>query len=203
MSSTPAKLFLILGPSGVGKGTIINLLREKYPGSFVFPPSATTRLPRPGEKDGETYHFLKRKEFEQKIAEDAFLEWAIVHEENYYGTLKKPIFDALKSGKNVIRELDIQGFESIEDVLERDEFVSIFLLPPSLDVLEERIRARSPLSDTEVAERMRSAERELEKSKACHYRVEAKDGDIEGTFGEVEAIVLKELGYIEKMTNDE
>ena len=187
------KLFLILGPSGVGKGTIIRRIREKYADYFVFPISVTTREPRPGEEPGETYYFLSKDEFQRKIENHEFLEWAIVHEENYYGTLKQPIFDALDAGKNVIRELDIQGFESIATELPYDEFVSIFLLPPSLEILQERIKNRSPLSDAEIRDRMKSAATELGKSEKCHYRVQTVDKDVEGTFADVEKIILREL----------
>lgn len=193
MSNFPGKLFLILGPSGVGKGTIINRFREEYAHQFTFPISVTTRAPRSGEVEGTTYYYISEEEFQQKIQNDEFLEYAIVHGSNYYGTLKKSIFDALKEGKNVIRELDIQGFESISKILDRDEFVSIFLLPPSIELLEKRIRERSVLSDEEVFQRMNSARQELEKSKSCHYKVQTVDLDIDGTFSQVQEIVNKEL----------
>ncbi|MFA6521596.1 MAG: guanylate kinase, partial [Candidatus Gracilibacteria bacterium] len=96
------KFFLILGPSGSGKGTVMNFLKKEF-SQAVFPVSATTRTPRPREKNGEVYNFLTKEDFERKIAAGEFLEWAIVHHDNYYGTLKKPIMDALDAGKMVIR----------------------------------------------------------------------------------------------------
>ncbi len=88
--------------SGSGKGTVIAHLRKVFPDA-VFPLSCTTRSPRPGEKDGEVYHFINKEEFQRRIKAGDILEWAIVHHDNYYGTLKQPILDALKAGKIVIR----------------------------------------------------------------------------------------------------
>lgn len=186
---------MILGPSGVGKGTVIQLLKARYADIFVFPISATTRAPRPGEKDGETYYYISEKDFDAKERAGEFLEWAYVHGKKYrYGTLKEPIFSALNAGKNVVRELDIQGFESINDMLAFDEFVSIFLEPPSLEILRRRIEERSPLSAEEIEKRMASAEYEMAQRHRCHYQVPTKDGDVMGTFADVEKIILQELG---------
>ncbi|MBI5414544.1 guanylate kinase [Candidatus Peregrinibacteria bacterium] len=198
MSIARARLFLIIGPSGVGKGTTVDFLKKNYSQTFVFPVSATTRPPRPGEKEGETYYFLSEEDFRSRIKNDEFLEWAEVHNSYLYGTLKKPIFDAIRDGKNVVRELDIQGFESVQKILPRDEYVSIFLLPPSLEVLERRIRERSPLSDAEVEKRMESAKIELEKSKECHYLVQTVDRDVPGTLRDVLNILKKEIPELEE-----
>ena len=120
------KIFFISGPSGVGKGTLINALRENHT-EFEFPPSCTTRDPRPGEINGKTYFFITKDEFEQKIKNNEFLEYACVHGKNFYGTLKAPLLDPIKNGKIVIREFDVQGFEQARERLPRESFVSIFL----------------------------------------------------------------------------
>ena len=120
------KIFLILGPSGSGKGTVMAYLHQEFKDA-VFPISCTTRSPRPGEHDGDVYYFLNRDEFQKKIDAGEFLEWAKVHNDNMYGTLKKPILDALAAGKIVIREVDMQGVESIVKLLPRDQVVSILL----------------------------------------------------------------------------
>ena len=96
-------LVIISGPSGAGKGTVIQHLKEDYP-EFIYPISHTTREIRPGEKDGEVYHFISKAKFESGIRKGEFLEFARVHKNNYYGTLKKTIVDALKMGKVIIRE---------------------------------------------------------------------------------------------------
>ncbi len=193
MSSPIGKLFLILGPSGVGKGTIIRLLKERYGNDFVFVLSATTRSPRPGEKEGESYYYLSEDDFKEKIQNFDFLEWAVVHEDFYYGTLKKPIYDALNAGKNVIKELDIHGFERLQKVLPSDEYVSIFLLPPSVDILRKRIKERAPISDDELEKRLQSSIREIEKSAECHYLVQTEDTKIEETLHDVLKVFQKEI----------
>lgn len=171
------KLFLILGPSGSGKGTLINELKQKY-SEYVFPISMTSRKMREGETDGDVYHFITKKEFEKKIEKGEFLEWAVVHQDNYYGTLKKPILEGLEQGKVVIRELDIQGFESVRDILDRDQFVSIFIMPKSLENLIARITKRSKISAEEVEKRIESAKIEIKKSKECDYIIPNSDGKL-------------------------
>jgi len=131
-------LFIVSGPSGAGKGTVITALRSAFP-AFVYPISHTTRAIRPGEKDGETYHYISESEFENGIKNGEFLEWAQVHKKNYYGTLKKTIMDALIAGKIVIREVDVQGFNSIRKVVPAKNLVTIFLKAESLQKLISRI----------------------------------------------------------------
>ena len=137
-------LFLISGPSGVGKGTVITALKRKYP-QFVYPISQTTRAMRPGEKDGDVYHFIDQAEFKRGIEAGEFLEWAQVHQQNFYGTLKKPIFDALKAGKVIVREVDRQGFHSIAAVIPKENLETIFLKAESEQKLIERIFKRGEL----------------------------------------------------------
>ena len=104
------KLFLIVGPSGSGKSSVFMTLKDAHP-EYTYPLSATTRRKRKGEKDGDIYHFYTKKAFEKSIEKGDFLEYAVVHQDNYYGLLKKPVMESLKKGETVIREVDIQGFE--------------------------------------------------------------------------------------------
>lgn len=184
------KLFLILGPSGSGKGTVIRYLKEHFP-AFVFPASCTTRVPRPGEREGDIYHFVDRSEFERRIADGEFLEWAVVHGDNYYGTLKRSIMDALESGKTVIREVDMQGVVSIRRLLP-GRSVTIFITTESWDELKRRILARHQESDEELAQRHESFLKEMSFADECDYVVENKRDREEDCFQEVVDIIEKE-----------
>lgn len=184
------KLFLILGPSGSGKGTVIAYLRKQFP-QAVFPLSCTTRPPRSGEADGEVYHFLTKEDFKKKIAGGEFLEWAIVHHDHMYGTLKKPILEALAAGKIVIREVDMQGVESIRKLLPKDQVIAIFITAPSWENLKHRILLRSLLPAEELAKREHSFEREMAFSKQCDYVVMSEEGKIEEYCTEVGKIMKR------------
>lgn len=186
------KLFLIVGPSGSGKGTVISRLKEKYSG-FVYPISYTTREPRDGEAEGEVYHYISRDEFKKMIDEGEFLEYAIVHSNNYYGTSKKDILDPLKDGAVVIREVDIQGFHSIKEIVPNENLISIFMKVPDLEDLKARILRRGEMTDDELQRRMDSALKETSQADQCNYQVPNKWGEIDESVGAVEAIVLKEI----------
>lgn len=184
------KFILIIGPSGVGKGTMLRMLRERHPEIF-FPVSATTRGPRPGEKEGETYYFLSNEAFLQKMNAGEFLEYAHVHGGNSYGTLKAPILKALEEGKTVVREVDYQGFLSIKQIIP-NQITSIFILPPSLDILKKRIRGRAPISNAELDARMESLKKEIAIAKECDIQLETIDGDLEGSYKRFEQAVLSQ-----------
>lgn len=187
-------IFFISGPSGVGKGTIINFLRKNYP-AFVFPPSCTTRDPRPGEIDGETYYFISPEEFEAKIESGDFLEYAQVHGGNYYGTLKDPILSNAKNGKIVIREFDVQGFAQARERLPREMFTSIFIRPENDDfeTLVKRIRARAPIGDEEVKKRVESMKKELKDSDIYDHQVFSVNQRLNKLYRDVERIILKKV----------
>ncbi|HCW32730.1 MAG: guanylate kinase, guanylate kinase [Candidatus Peregrinibacteria bacterium GW2011_GWE2_39_6] len=186
------KLFLILGSSGSGKGTVLNNLRRKY-SKFVFPLSCTTRLRRPMEQDGEIYHFIAREEFELRIKKGDFLEYAVVHQNNYYGTLKKPIIEALDAGKTVIREVDVQGLRSIRKLIPSTQLVSIFLMVPDWDTLQARILHRSKMAVDELQRRYASFLMEMTWGKECDYQVESLDGQVAKLAADVEKIILQEI----------
>lgn len=186
------KLVLIVGPSGSGKGTVIADLKKQYPG-FIYPVSYTTRGPREGELDGDVYHFISRAKFEEMIAAGEFLEYAVVHSDNYYGTAKQEIFDGLASGAVVVREVDIQGFHSIRELVPKEHLLSIFMAVTDEKDLEQRILRRGALSHEELKHRMDSAKKEIAQSKECDYQVENKWGKIAECVSSVEKIILDEI----------
>jgi guanylate kinase len=185
-------LVLIVGPSGSGKGTVIGKLKEKYP-DFVYPVSSTTRAKRRGEKEGEVYNYISKSEFEKMIKNGEFLEYAIVHSNNYYGTLKSGIIEPLKEGAVVVREVDMQGFLSIKKIIPDKNLVSIFMKVPDLDDLKKRILRRGKMSDDELKRRMDSTIKEIAKAKECDYQVDNKWGKIDECVKNVEKIILKEI----------
>jgi len=186
------KLFLIVGPSGSGKGTVIDEIEKQYPG-FVFPVSHTTRDPRKGEVDGDTYHFTSKEKFKAMIEAGEFLEYAVVHSDNYYGTSKEDILGPLRQGSVVIREVDIQGFHSIRDLLPEENLVSIFMKVSDLEDLTQRILRRGELPKEELQRRLQSAQKELEQAKDCNYQVENQWGKIGECVRAVLKIILAEI----------
>lgn len=162
-------LFILSAPSGAGKSTLrAGLQREQ---DFAYSVSCTTRAPRPGEVDGSDYHFLTRDDFEQKIAAGEFLEYAQVHG-NYYGTLKSAVVDALRSGSDVLIDIDTQGAAKIRatDHPEiREALVDIFLMPASIDVLRARLAKRGTETQEQIALRLHNAETELREWRSYRY----------------------------------
>lgn len=176
------KLVLIMGPSGVGKSVILLELRKRRP-DLVFPKSATTRPQREHENQ-DLYHFVSESAFDRLIAEHKLLEWAQVHQGARYGTLIEEILPPIEAGKIVVREVDVQGFESIRhhSLFSGDHpqytLQSIFILPESQDILIERIKKRAPMSDTELEKRMESMRKELAYAQLCDVQVMNKEGKL-------------------------
>ncbi|ODN31232.1 guanylate kinase [Fervidobacterium thailandense] len=150
-------LFVISGPSGVGKTSIIRAVLERVE-RVVFSVSCTTRPQRPGEVDGIDYFFISVEKFQQMISENAFLEWAIVHD-NYYGTPAKFVFENLEKGFDVILDIDVQGALKVKSTYPAAKFV--FIAPPSFETLRERLRRRGTESEERIARRLENAKREL------------------------------------------
>ncbi|TZE83419.1 guanylate kinase [Calorimonas adulescens] len=150
-------LIVISGPSGAGKGTICKEVLKRDP-SLCLSVSATTRKPRSGEKEGVNYYFLDKAEFEEMIKNDQFLEWAEVYG-NYYGTPKSYVEEKLKEGREVILEIDIQGAMKAREKF--PDGVFIFIVPPSMDELEKRIKGRATETDEEIKLRFSKAFSEL------------------------------------------
>jgi guanylate kinase len=161
MSSAASRegiLIVLSAPSGAGKLTILNALRAQAQ-DIVTTVSATTRAPRSGEVDGKDYYFVTREEFERRRDANEFLEWAVVHG-NMYGTLSSELDRCLASGSDVVLELDVQGMRNLRR-LGRGA-ISIFLMPPSLEALEQRLRGRAEDSGDEITVRLKNAVDEME-----------------------------------------
>jgi guanylate kinase len=157
MNVSQGKLFVLSGPSAVGKGSLCRLLLERDP-TLVLSVSATTRAPRNGEIHGREYFFYSEKDFERMIRQDSFLEWAKVYD-HYYGTPKAYVDEILNAGKDCILEIDVQGALQIKE--RRPGAVLIFIKPPSREALTERIRKRGTENDDEIRKRVSQADSEM------------------------------------------
>lgn len=151
------KLFVISGASGVGKGTVLKAVMEQRK-DLSFSVSATTREPRPGEVDGVHYYFITKERFEEMIAEDAFLEYD-AHAANYYGTPVEQLEEKLKTG-HVLLDIEPKGAEIVKS--KRPDAVLIFIMPPSAEELERRLRGRGDTSEAQIGLRMERAKWEIE-----------------------------------------
>ena len=171
-------LFVVSGPSGAGKSTVCKLVRKILRINLAV--SATTRNPRNGEVNGAEYHFLTKNDFENRIENKEFLEYAKVHE-NYYGTLKSEVETKLNNGENVILEIDVQGGIQIRDIYPNVRL--IFFRSPSLEELEHRLRFRGTETEETIQLRLKNAIKELEIGKKydetlINYRVEQACTDL-------------------------
>ena len=151
-------MFVVSSPSGAGKTTLTRRLLDEDP-NVEMSVSATTRPKRPGEEDGVHYYFKSHAEFESMIEAEDFLEWARVFD-NYYGTPRQPVMDALSEGRDVLFDIDWQGTQQLKDKVEKD-LVRVFILPPSKKELEKRLKTRAQDSDEVVAKRMAKANDEI------------------------------------------
>jgi guanylate kinase len=152
-----AKVFVITGPSGVGKGTLIRTLLERVP-ELELATSATTRRPRPGETQGVDYHFLSDEEFAERVAAGDFVEWA-EYSGRRYGTLRSELEDRVRSGIPVVLEIEVQGARQVRETV--PDAVQVFIAPPSLDALKLRLVGRGTDDPEEVERRLQVATDEL------------------------------------------
>lgn len=159
------KVFVVSGPSGAGKGTLTEILLKRVP-SLTRSVSVTTRKPRPGEQDGVDYHFVSLEQFKKHLENNDFLESAEVHC-NYYGTLRSTVTQELKDGKDVVLVIDVQGAASVQEKM--PEAVLIFIKPPSMDKLTERLTYRNTETEEELRNRLRNAETEMKLAKMYDY----------------------------------
>lgn len=183
-----SKLFVISAPSGGGKTTIVKSILERHP-EFSFSVSATTRQKRTVEEDGKDYFFLSREEFERMVREDALVEYEVIYG-NYYGTLKREVNRVLSRGGNMLFDIDVRGGLSIRRVYPK-ESVLIFIEPPSIDVLRERLRNRKTEDEETFKKRMDRVAMELERGKEFDHRV--VNDTLSVAIEEVQAIVERRL----------
>lgn len=186
------KLIILVGPSGSGKSSVLHGLKKECP-DYIYPLSATTRPMREGEVDGDIYHFMGKDEFKKGIEDGMFLEWAIVHQDNYYGLIREPIMKGLEEGKTIVREVDIQGFDSIREKIDKKDLVTIFITVPNKEELIERIVNRATISMDELEKRKESMHKEFNRAKDCDYMVENKEGKLEETVKKVIEIIKEEV----------
>jgi guanylate kinase len=161
-------LLVLAGPSGVGKGTIVSFITSRY-SEFVVSISATTRPQRRDEREGEHYFFLSERAFAQLVDGGELLEWALVHGKHFYGTPLGPVDDILDSGRHVILEIDVQGAKQVRRKVKRS--MSVFIAPPTFDVLEDRLIKRGTEDEKERTRRLRTAKRELARVSEFDYVV--------------------------------
>ncbi len=188
-------LIALSGPSGSGKGTIVQQLLEKRD-DVVLSVSATTRAPRPGEIDGVHYHFVNREDFLHMIDDNAFLEYA-EYNGNFYGTPKAPVERQLAAGKNVLLEIEVQGAEKVMD--SGVELTSVFIAIPSMEELERRLRGRMTETEEKIRSRLAIAERELKR--AFRYDYVVMNDELDEAVRRIETIIEAENMRYPRMKN--
>lgn len=185
-------LFVVSSPSGGGKGTLIQRVLRLVPG-LSYSVSYTTRSPRPGETNGCEYFFVSHDEFQAMVARNEFLEWAQVHEK-LYGTARNQVAKEITEGRDIILEVDVQGAASIRELI--TESVSVFILPPSFEVLRQRLIARGTDSAAELQLRLRNAPGELKDYAAYDYVI--INDDVERASAQLASIVYAERARLRR-----
>lgn len=202
-SPTRGTLFVVSSPSGGGKGTLIRRVLEVVE-NLSYSVSYTTRSPRANEINGREYFFVDVPAFEEMIADGEFLEWACVHG-NFYGTSKQQIAEKTAAGIDMILEVDVQGAASVRQLLM--DSVSVFILPPSFEVLKQRLRARGTDTPQELELRLRNAPQELRQYSAFDYVI--INDEIERAAGQLAAIIdaerarwVRQEGLVQKVIDE-
>ena len=187
-------LIVVSAPSGAGKTTLCDRLREARP-ETIYSVSCTTRAPRGDEVDGRNYHFLSSVDFERRVAAGEFLEHAVVHG-HLYGTLRQTVVDSLTAGRDVLMDIDVQGAAAIrraawegEGIL-KQSYVDVFIAPPSIEVLSERLHRRSEDAPDVIARRLKNAVAEMARWREYRYLV--INDDLKRAYTELSAIVTAE-----------
>ena len=188
MPGRMAKVFVITGPSGVGKGTLISKLLGRVP-DLELSVSATTRPPRGGEVDGRDYHFLTPAEFDRRVEREDFLEFA-TYSGNRYGTLRSEVRKRLDAGRSVVLEIEVQGASQVRAAMR--ESIQVFIAPPDPAVLRRRLESRGTDSSAAIDARLKVAEVELAAQGDFDHLV--VNDDLERAAGDLERIVRAELG---------
>lgn len=187
------KLIILSGPSGVGKGTVRASLFEDESLNLAYSISMTTRFPRAGERDGIDYFFVSQEEFQRKIDEDGFLEYA-QFVGNCYGTPKDYVDQLLNEGKNVVLEIEVQG--ALQVMKKCPEALTIFLVPPSMDELEKRIRGRRTEEEDIVRQRLDKAKREI--ATQNEYKYVVYNDDVEEAKNKIAKIIKMNANVLTK-----
>jgi guanylate kinase len=170
-------LVLLMAPSGSGKSALLSHLRAQVP-NLHFAVSCTTRAMRPGERDGDVYHFVSDAQFDAYVEEGRFLEWA-VYSNNKYGTLRSEIIDRMNKGEVVIREVELQGIESILKLLPRERITVLYIDGGDWETLKARIQKRAPISDEELLLRYERYMHETEAKHIADIVIENTEGNID------------------------
>ena len=169
------KLFVISGPAGAGKSEIVKTLLKHHP-DVRLSVSCTTRAPRPGEVDGVSYHFVTEERFAQLVSEQAFYEWAHVHQ-NHYGTLKSTVQEELEAGHDLILEIDVQG--CLQAMAQDPTVTGIFISPPSRENLEKRLRHRGTETEESIRVRLNNVAKEVATAYKYEYVIVHQDWSIQ------------------------
>lgn len=177
-------LFILSAPSGTGKTTICNQVCQRVP-HIVFSVSYTTRPPRPGERQGIDYYFVSKDEFERKIKEDKWAEWARVHD-NYYGTSAEFLDSALARQQTVLLDIDVQGAAQI--VKRYNGCVTVFIMPPSMEALQKRLESRQTDDPATIQKRMANAEKEIAQKDLYHHII--VNDDLQAAVDEMASLIL-------------
>lgn len=180
IGSPGSGVYVISGPTAVGKGTVCDRLRALHPEVFVSV-SATTRPPRPGEVDGSSYWFVTDDQFDQLLADDGLLEWALVHGSHRYGTPRRPVEEAVAAGRTVILEIDLQGARQVRSSY--PQATHVFLAPPSWEELVHRLRGRGTETPEQQERRLQTARSELRAS--SEFDVTVVNGELDTTVHEL------------------
>ena len=173
-------LILIVGLPGSGKGTLIKHAKQVFP-QIAYPVSWTTRPQRPGETDGEVYHFVSDEEFDAAVSRGEFLEWVAIDNGRKYGTRKKDFVEPLSEGKTVLREVEVRGARAIKHLLSDSVVVPVFVRAGNWEDLRERMRSRAPMGEEEIAARKARYEEEMHFAEEADYVLENEFGKIEET----------------------
>jgi len=193
-SKTNGQLIIISGTTCAGKGTVINKLLERND-NLSLSVSHTSRPIRLGDIEDVTYHFVTKPQFEEMIQKDEFLEYEIVHGGQYYGTSKKEIERLLKSGKDVILEVEVNGAQNIKKIY--PETILIFVMAPSMEIVKERIKARGAENSEQIIDRFQRAYREINEVNKYNYVV--VNDEVENAVKQIEAILISERCRVDRI----
>lgn len=181
---------LILGPSGSGQNTLKSHLQDVFGSRLVYPVSCTTRPIRPGEIEGKVYSHVSVSEFERMIRENMFFEWS-KHMDNYYGIPRSEVEDNLRAGKFLMREVDVDGYMHVKELLPRSQYTMIFINGGTWEQLTKRILGRAPMSTEQLALRKANYDKMLAIQDSADFVLYNKDGHVEEAKAEIESVVRK------------